>query len=448
MNLNVELTDLEPCRKQLRFTLPAEDVDAAFGRVTNEFRKQANLPGFRKGKAPVAKIKAQFSEQINERVRGQLLDDCYQQGLKEHDLQPVTSPEPEELTLNEGEPMTFLVNIETMPQFDLPEYKGLPANKTRVEITEDAVDKAINQLREGRAKLEDCDRPVADNDYVTVSFTGSSEGKPLTEISPTARGLTEQKGMPLNVRADEGQDNFIPGFTAQLIGLKLGDSKTIEITFPEEFPAQPKLQKVAATYEVTVDKVQEKVLPELNDEFAKAWEADSIDKLREGVRADLEANANGEAHNGVKQQVQQSLMKDLSFAVPETPQQQEMRGMVNQIVRIRRAQGENEADIEAAKDQITADANAAAVDNLRWHYVSRRIAEAEEIKVTSEEMMRVAVMQAQQSGADPQAAIKELQENQQQQQFLHGRILNEKVLEHLAEHATITEVDPPEQAED
>ena len=423
-------------------------MDAAFGRVTNEFRKQANLPGFRKGKAPAAKVKAQFSEQIAERVRNQLLDECYQEGLKEHDLQPVTSPDPEELTLTEGEAMSFLVNIETMPQFDLPEYKGMAVEQDRVEVTDEDVDKAINAGLREYAKRVDCDRPAADNDYVIVSFTGTSDGKPLTEFSPTARGMTEQQSFPLHIHADAEHDHFIPGFTSQLIGAKAGESRTIEVTIPDTFPAQPKLEGLGVKYEVTVDKVQEEVLPELDEEFLKKIEADSADAVRERTRSNLEDHKKGISLNKMRGQLRLDLLNELSFPVPETWKQSEMHNMIERHVRNMRAQGASLEQIEEAKDNITAEASAQALQNIRWNIVSQKIAKTEDIKVTSEEISRAVVMNAQQTGADVQAVIKELQENQQMQLAVRDDLLQSKVIMFLAEHATITEVDPPEPTED
>ena len=446
MNLKVELIDLGPCKKQLRFELPAEDVDAAFSDTAKNFQKQANLSGYRKGKAPMAKVQAQFADQIESQVREQLLNDSYRKGIEDNKLRPILNPEVEEVNFKQGEALTFIATVEIEPTFDLPDYKGLPAERPKVEITDQHVDSAIERLREGRAEYQDQDREVKDGDYVNVSFTGTSDGKPLTEFAPTARGMTEQKNMPLHVHADGEHDHFIPGFTQQLIGAKKDDQLTVEVTFPNEFHAQPKLQGIKATYEVTVGQVKEKVLPELDDEFAKGWEAESLEKLREGVRDDLEANQKGDANRLVRMQAQRAFAEKLDFDVPESVQQQEMHGAVNNLVRSRRSAGESEEDIEKAKDQITAEANAAAIDNLRWFFAHKRIAEEEKLEVGREEVIRVIAMQAQQTGKDPQQHIKELADNNQIG-HIQNRLLEEKVIDLMAEHATITEIEPPGEEE-
>lgn len=442
MNLKVEVINLAPCKKQLRFELPAEDVDAAFANVTREYRKKANLPGYRKGKAPEAKVAAQFGAQIQERVREQLLNDCYRKGLEDNKVRPILQPEVEEVTFEKGQPLNFLATVETAPEFELPEYKGLPAKKPKMEVTDAAVEAALDKLREGRAEYKEQDRAVQAGDYVVLSYTGTSDGKPLTDFSPTARGMTKQENFPLHVH-DDDHDHFIPGFTKQLIGAQPGDERTVTVTIPDEFPAQPKLQGLEVIYEVKVQQVKEKVLPELNDEFAKTWEADSVEKLREGVRDDLKANQEGEAMSAVRAQVHAELLKTVSFDVPEPVQQNELRIVVESIVRSRRAAGASEEDIEAAKEQITAEANPIAMDRSRWFFIHPLIAEREKIEVSREEVLRVIAMQAQQMGKDPQQHVKELAENNQIS-AIQNQIREQKVVEFIADNAEIELVDPPE----
>ena len=442
VNLNVELLDLEPCKKQLRFNLPAEDVNAAFKEVTQQFQKEANISGFRKGKAPLSKVETRFKQQIEEETKKKLLNDSYRKGIEDNQLKPVLDPEIEEVTFKKGEAFSFMVNIETAPEFELPDYKGLPAERAKVEITDKNVEDALNHLREGRAEYKEQDRAIKDNDYINVSFTGTIDGKPITEFSPTARGLSEQKNMPLHVQADGDHDHFIPNFTGQLVGAKKGESRTIEVTFPDEYPAQPKLQNLQATYEVTIDEVKEKVLPELDDEFAKSWNAESIEKLRTGVKEDLEANQKGDAKKEVCRQVRETFASKLDFAVPPSFQQQEMQHAVQSIVRLKRAKNISEEEVEKSKDQITAEANAMALDNLRWLFAHKRIAEEEKIEVSREDVLHEIAMQAQQMGKDPQAHIKELAENNQIG-YIQNSLLMQKVVDLMAEHAQITEIDPP-----
>ena len=169
-----------------------------------------------------------------------------------------------------------------------------------------------------------------------------------------------------------------------------------------------------------------------------------MEKLRNGVKEDLEANQKGEANQTVKKQVREAYTASLKFDVPPSFHQQEKQNAVQSIVRNRRAQGATEEEVAKDTDQINADANAAAIDNLRWFFAHKRISEEEKIEVSREDVLRVVAMQAQQMGKDPQAHIKELAENNQIG-YIQNRLLEEKVVDLMAEHAEITEVDPPEE---
>ena len=223
--MNAELIELSPCKKQLRVKLDVEEVDQAFERVTGQFRKQANLPGFRKGKAPRDKVESEFKDKIEEEVKQQLMSDAYRRAMDEKELKPVASPDIEEIQFGRGKVLEFMATIETAPDFELPEYKGLPGKRERVEISDDDVEKAINALRDQRGQYENVEREIQDGDFAVVNYTGTSEGKALTEYAPTARGLTEQNKYWLHVHAEAKDDHFIPGFTAQLVGAKAGDKK-------------------------------------------------------------------------------------------------------------------------------------------------------------------------------------------------------------------------------
>tara|TARA_B100001123_G_scaffold388049_1_gene463755 strand:+ start:627 stop:2036 length:1410 start_codon:yes stop_codon:yes gene_type:complete len=446
VNLNVELEDLGPCKKQLRFNLPAEDVGVVINEVTKQFQKEANISGFRKGKAPLGKVEARFKQQIEQETKNKLLRDSFRKGIEDNKLRLLYEPEvdPADVQFGRGDPFSFLVNVETVPDFELPDYKAIPTESPKINVTDKDVESAINHLREGRAEYKSQDREARDGDYINVSFTGTIDGQPVTDFSATARGLTEQKSMPLHVHAEAEHDHFIPNFTGQLIGSKKGESKTIEVTFPDEYPAQPKLQGLKAIYEVTIDEVKEKVLPELNDEFAKSWEAENLDKLLTGVKEDLEANQKGQATQMVRMQAKKAYIEKLTFDVPSSIREQEMQSEIQSIVRRRRAQGDSEEKVEKDKDQITAEANGSAIDNLRWYFAHKRIAEEEKVEVSKEDVLGVVAMQAQQTGRDPQEYIKELAEKKQIG-YIQNQLLESKVIDLIAKHADITEIEPLKQ---
>ena len=445
--MKVELTDLSPCKKQLRVKLDTEEVDKAFDRVTGQFRKQANLSGFRKGKAPRDKVAVEFKDKIEAEVKQQLMSDAYHRAMDEQGLKPVTDPDIEEIQFGRGQTLEFMATIETAPEFELPEYKELPGKRERVEISDDDVEKAINALRDQRGQYENVEREIQDGDFVVVNYTGTAEGKPLTEYAPSARGLTEQNKYWLHVHAEAESDHFIPGFTAQLVGAKAGEKRDVKVDFPQDFVAK-ELGGRKGEYAVEVVEVKEKKLPDLDDEFAKGWGTESLDKLREGVRADLENDRKNKAESDVRAQVLEALidkcdLKDLPDAVVGA----ETRSMVYNIVQQNQQRGIGKDEIERNKEQIYATANMAAQDRVKAAFIVQRIAKEESIEVAKEEIGSHISMLAQQNKMDVQEFYKKVQENNGMHEIVNA-VLHDKVVSFLVDNATIEEVDPAPPAEE
>ena len=445
--MKVELTDLSPCKKQLRVKLDTEEVDKAFDRVTGQFRKQANLSGFRKGKAPRDKVAVEFKDKIEAEVKQQLMSDAYHRAMDEQGLKPVTDPDIEEIQFGRGQTLEFMATIETAPEFELPEYKELPGKRERVEISDDDVEKAINALRDQRGQYENVEREIQDGDFVVVNYTGTAEGKPLTEYAPSARGLTEQNKYWLHVHAEAESDHFIPGFTAQLVGAKAGEKRDVKVDFPQDFVAK-ELGGRKGEYAVEVVEVKEKKLPDLDDEFAKGWGTESLDKLREGVRADLENDRKNKAESDVRAQVLEVLidkcdLKDLPDAVVGA----ETRSMVYNIVQQNQQRGIGKDEIERNKEQIYATANMAAQDRVKAAFIVQRIAKEESIEVAKEEIGSHISMLAQQNKMDVQEFYKKVQENNGMHEIVNA-VLHDKVVSFLVDNATIEEVDPAPPAEE
>ena len=445
--MKVELTDLSPCKKQLRVKLDTEEVDKAFDRVTGQFRKQANLSGFRKGKAPRDKVAVEFKDKIEAEVKQQLMSDAYHRAMDEQGLKPVTDPDIEEIQFGRGQTLEFMATIETAPEFELPEYKELPGKRERVEISDDDVEKAINALRDQRGQYENVEREIQDGDFVVVNYTGTAEGKPLTEYAPSARGLTEQNKYWLHVHAEAESDHFIPGFTAQLVGAKAGEKRDVKVDFPQDFVAK-ELGGRKGEYAVEVVEVKEKKLPDLDDEFAKGWGTESLDKLREGVRADLENDRKNKAESDVRAQVLEALidkcdLKDLPDAVVGA----ETRSMVYNIVQQNQQRGIGKDEIERNKEQIYATANMAAQDRVKAAFIVQRIAKEESIEVAKEEIGSHISMLAQQNKMDVQEFYKKVQENNGMHEIVNA-VLHDKVVSFLVDNATIEEVAPAPPAEE
>lgn len=431
--MNVSVEKLGPCRVLLRVEVEAAQVDAAFARATGEYQRQARLTGFRPGKAPAHLVTRAFGGQIEREVRRQLVADHYRQATEGEKLRPLGNPEIEEVQFGRGQAFQFTATIETEPEFTLPDYKGLPVEVEARMVTDEDVERAIGMLREQRATFTDVPRPAQAGDVVVVNYQGTCEGRPITDHAPTARGLTEQKNFWMKIEPA----HFVPGFTDQLVGAVAGDRRTVTVTFPADFVVGVVAGK-EGVYAVEVVAVKEKHLPELNDEFAGQFKVENVEKLREGVRHDLANELKTKRLAGIRNQLVKSLLDRVACDLPDSLVQHETRNVVYDIVRTNQERGVPKDTINEKKDEIFSAANTSAKDRVKAAVILHRIAEAEKIGVSNEEISGRIVALAQQRQEAPEKVAKELQKNGQIA-AIHEQILTAKVLDFLQLHALVTE---------
>ena len=439
--MEVTITDLSPCKKQLRIEIDAEAVNAKFDSVAKDFRRHAHLPGFRPGKAPLANVMRSYGDKIGEEAKRTLMSDSYAKALKENGLRPVIMPEVEELQFGHGKPFQYLATLEVTPAFELPEYNGLEVEKERRTVTGADIDKALDTLREQRVSYTDLDRPAGEDDFIVVNFTGTIDDKPITDLVKVARGLTEQKNYWLNAK----HNPLIPGIVEALIGSGKDDKKTVTVTIPDDFIYEELVGK-EARYEIEIVQVKEKSLPELDDKFAKGFGAESMDKLREGVENDLKNELEYSQKKSVRNQCVDKLLDAVNCDLPETIVNEATRAAVHNIVQQNHQRGVGKEVIDENKDRIYANAKADAEVRVKANYILSKIAEKEGIKVTDQELSRQVAAMATQQKVKPQKLAQQLKDNGTIYQ-VQEEILNAKVIDLLEEKAKVTEIDPKPEEE-
>ena len=439
--MEVTITDLSPCKKQLRIEIDAETVNAKFDAVAKDFRRHANLPGFRPGKAPLANVMRSYGDKIGEEAKRTLMSDSYSKALKENDLRPVIMPEVEDLQFGHGKPFQYLATLEVTPSFELPEYNGIEVEKERRTVSDADVAKALDTLREQRVSYADVDRSAGEDDFIVVNFTGTIDDKPITDLVKVARGLTEQKNFWLHTK----QNPLIPGIVEALIGSGKDDKKTVTVTIPDDFIYEELIGK-EAKYEIEIVQVKEKFLPELDDAFAKGFGAESMEKLREGVENDLKNELEYSLKKSIRNQCVDKLLSAVNCDLPETIVNEATRAAVHNIVQQNHQRGVGKDIIEENKDRIYANAKADAEVRVRANYILSRIAEKEGIKVTDQELSRQIAAIAAQQKVKPQKLAQQLKDNGTLYQ-VQEEIMNGKVIDLLEEKAKVTEIDPKPEEE-
>ena len=434
--VNVSIENLAPCKKLVRVELDATAVDAAFAAVTKDYQKQAALPGFRPGKAPRAMVEKKYDAEIKDEAKRKLIGDAYRKAIADQKLSVIGYPDIEEVQFGRGQILQFTATVETAPEFQLPEYKGLPATIETKSVTDADVDHALDLLRGQHANYNTVARPLASGDIAVVNYTGTCDGKAITELAPTAKGLTEQK----NFWVETAEGTFIPGFAAQLVGAQAGGKRTVNVDFPADFVTK-ELQGKKGVYEVELVEVKEKVLPPIDDELAKKFGAENLAALKSGVRVDLENELKYSRSKALRGQIVRELLNKVNFELPETAVAHETRNVVYDLVRQNTQRGIARELIEKQKDEIYAAAAGNAKERVKLAFLVGRIATQEKIEASQEDVLKRAQQLAIMYQMPLDQFLKDVQKRNGVNE-LYEQVLHEKVLEMLEKNATITETAP------
>jgi trigger factor len=432
--VNITVENLAPCRKLLRVELDAKSVDEIFDAITKDYQKQASLPGFRPGRAPRDLVIKKYEADIQSDAKRRLIGESYRKALEEKKISVVSQPDIEEIQFGRGQNLQFAATIETAPEFQLPEYKGLPVKREVKSVTDEDVERALNLLAQQHSKFETVTRELKMGDVAVVNYTGTSGGKPLTEIAPAAKGLTGQKKFWVDV----APNTFIAGFAEQLIGAKAGDQRAVSVDFPADFVTK-ELAGRRGEFAVEVVEVKEKVPPPLDDALAKNYGAESLEKLRAGVRVDLENELKYSQARAVRNQLVGALLAQAKFDLPESAVAHETRNFVYNIVQENTKRGVGRELIEQQKDQIYNAAATTAKERVKLAFLVQRIAEQEKISVSQAEVLQRVQSLAQTYQIPPDKFIKDLQKRNGINE-LYDQIAHEKVLNFLEINAKVENV--------
>jgi trigger factor len=432
--VNITVENLAPCKKLLRVEVDAKSVDEIFDAITKDFQKQAALPGFRPGKAPRDMIAKKYEADIKDEARRKLIGDNYRKALDEKKISVIGHPDIEEIQFARGQNLQFAATIETAPEFEPPQYKGLPVKREIKSVTDEDVERALKLLAQQHVKFETAARELKLGDVAVVNYTGACDGKPITETAPTAKGLTEQK----NFWVDVAPNTFIAGFAEQLVGAKAGDKRTVNADFPADFVTK-QLAGKKGVFDVEVVEVKEKVLPPVDDELAKKYGAENLEKLRTGVRVDLENELKLKLERDIQRQIVDALLAGANFDLPETAVAHETRNVVYSIVQENSKRGVPRELIEKQKEEIYTAAARSAKDRVKLSFLVQHIAEREKIQVSQEEVLQRIQSLAAGYQIPPDKFVKDLQKRNGINE-LYDQIAHEKVLDFLEINAKIENV--------
>lgn len=421
--MKTEFADVSETRKTVRVEIPTDIVSAEIDRVAKDYTRKARIPGFRPGKAPARVVKQRFKEQILHDVLHDLVPRAIDDALRERGVEPVDTPDVRDVNIDEGQPLTFTASFDTLPPFDPGDLSTISLRRAKVGIDNEAVDGALQRLRDRAARHEPVEgRGVDHGDTVVVDL----ERKDASGAVDSHTGVSIELGAKANP----------PGFDEQLLGLEPGAAKEFTIHYPHDY-AISELANTDVTYKVTVNSIKRRVLPELDDEFAKdLGEFDTLDALRARVREDLEHEARHAADRDLRAGLMKELAKRLPFEVPPSLVEREIdrrledfaRRLMDQNIDPRQAGIDWNAFRESQHD-VAREAVAAAL-------VLDEITRREHLDVSDEELEAEIARYADRTGRTP-AAVRAALEKEGGMSRIAAGLRREKSIDFVMSRATI-----------
>jgi trigger factor len=445
--MNATLENLPNCQANLRIEVSPEEVKKTMETVLSNFAGEVKLPGYRPGKVPRSMVATRFKKEIREESRRQLVQKFTEDAVTEKDLKIVTRPEVIDFQWNDNDEVQFSATMYLVPEFMLPHYKGLIVSAPTDVVTEDEVERALQEVREQCAefpKLEE-ERAAQMGDYVVVDYAGTIDGAPVKEVFPKA-------GDPLTGNTKfwilMTEEAFFPGFCASLVGANIGETREFDITVPTDFPVEG-MPGTVIHYRVTLVEIRRKILPELNDEFAVSTQGlESLDALRTEIRSELQKQKKAMRQQCVRSEIMAAICGQVECELPPPLVEHEARKQMNMMIRGNLDRGISEEVLRENSRELAVAAGRNARTSVKGNLIMMKIAAAENISITDEEMGAWLSQMANQEGMSLTQKIAQVREDPNLLSAYRSDILRAKTLDFLVNSATIADrVEPNEPAD-
>ena len=366
----------------MRVEVPADAVASEYAELLKAYAKVARIPGFRTGRAPSAIVENHFAKDIVEDAKERLVPQYYWKAVDAEKIKPVAVVEISEVVFGKDQGLAFKAILDVAPEFRLPKYKKISLAGREVAVSDKDVDTTLDKIKANFSKFEDVhDREVRQGDLVRVDFNGTCGGEPIAGLSQDATAIGEGK----DFWAFMGDPEFLPGFSAATVGLKVNETRSINLQFPPDFRVKAVAGK-SAVYQVTVKGVRMRIMPEMDAEFFKKMEVDSLDALRTKIRNELQENATRNENMRLKEEIARFLLEKADFDLPRSVVDHETAATARGIVERIAMQGATREQIEQRRGDILGEATKTSTERVRLSYILSGIADEEKIEVQDAEV--------------------------------------------------------------
>lgn len=434
--MNVALDYQKNCVVVLDIDLPSDRVSTEWNTIAKEFQKKARLPGYRPGKAPASLIATRYAKDIEEEVKTKLVGEAIREAVKTHNLKIHAVEEVEKVEIAADKTMKILAKIVQNPEFELPDYKNITVEVEKKTVTDEDVEALLEYLRDPHSKFDPVtDRPLAMGDYAVVTYEGTVEGEPISQIAPKAPAQIQGRRNAW-VLMDEG--TLIPGFAKAIEGMEIAQDRTFALEVPESFPVE-ELRNRQVTYAVTLHAINTRTPAPLDDELAAKIEpGQTLEGLRKKIRERQEENAAYQFEIAKRNAVVTKLLSLFTCELPERLVESETNYILKDIVGDSQARGISDEEIKAHTQEIIQNASQTASNRVRSNFLLARIADEEKIEETDAEVYKAVLEMAERQQMPVKKMVGELSRGGGINR-LRDQIRITKALDLLASGATVTQ---------
>jgi trigger factor len=423
--LKVEVINKNDCKKEVKIEVPAEDLKSDYDAVCARYQRQARVPGFRKGKPPLTIILQRFRNEIREDFMEASVQRTLVEALKSENLNPLDNPHIHDLEYSENQPLRFTAEFEVLPKLNIEEYKGIEIDKITVEVGDEEVEAAVQSMRERMAQFTPVEnRPIENGDFAVISYIGKF-------ADPTRRSLEAKE-----VYCEIGGSNTLAEFNDNLMGMQIGEERVFTVKYPDDFPNK-ELSGSEIQYNVHLEGIKLKQLPELGDDFARdAGQFSSLEDLRTKVREELTSNKQKTAQSDMQEKLVELIIERNPFDAPAVLVKKQAENRLNDYVRSLVARGIHPQTMDINWSEFQERQKQLAVTDVKVALVLEHLADKEKLSVSDEELDADIARRAEETQQSFEAVKSRLTKAGAADR-LKDRIRNKKTLDFLLSHATL-----------
>ncbi|WP_349360973.1 trigger factor [Stappia sp.] len=430
--MQVTETLAEGLKRELKVVIPASDLASRLDTYLEDLKGKVQIRGFRPGKVPMAHMKRMYGRQATAEILNEMITETTRSVVEERNEKPALQPEidlPEgdaEAILEGSADIAYTMSYDILPEFEIIDFKTVQIERPVVEISDEEVDEQIAQIAENNKPFAEKDGAAEDGDRVQMSYVGKLDGEPF------------EGGADENGQLVIGSKQFIPGFEEQLVGLKAGDEKTIEVSFPEDYPAKHLAGK-PVTFDIVVKAVEAPGEVTIDDEFAKGLGLEGLDKLKEIIRGQIESQYGAMTRQKVKRQLLDKLDEVYTFDLPERLVESEFDQVWRQVEADMQREGKSFDDEDANEEETRAEYRKIAERRVRLGLVLSEVGERNEVKVGDEEVQKALYERVRQFPGQEKEVFEYYRSNPQALASLQAPLYEEKVVDYILELADVTD---------